>query len=330
MENLEKPFNLASLLQKFMKKILILVAILLLALVISYFAIPEKLQISKVALLSSNKRKAYRCLTEENLLNKFLEKSTNDAKSDTGYAFTHNGISFLFRQRMFDLVEVGIVTGGDTLESFISLTELSPDSSSLVWSSSMEAASNPFTRMSNYWKGRKVHKSMSEKLDRYQQLVVNDDEVYGLKIERSQVTDSLLVTAKKTTTAFPSREEYYGLINKLQQYIAHSGAAPSNFPMLNISTADSTSFITTVAVPVNKVLPGNGEIAFKRMFPGNILITEVRGGVDAVEAGFSGLNNYVSDYQLVPPAISFQSLVTDRLVVKDSSQWITKLYFPVF
>ena len=312
-----------------MKKILIVVAVLLCALLISYLALPAKLQISKVALLSSNKRKAYRCLTEEHLLNKFLERS-NAPSIQPGYAFTNNGLTFLFRQRMFDLVEVGIVSGQDTLESFISLRELSPDSSALQWSSTLPPTNNPFSRISNYWKGRKVYNSMSEILERYEKLVVNDEEVYELKIERALVTDSLLVTTKKTTPLYPTRSEYYAMINQLQGYIREAGAAPANFPMLNISTTDSTSFITTVAVPVNKVLPGKGDITFKRMFPGNILITEVRGNTEAIEKGFRGLNNFVSDYQLVPPAISFQSLVTDRMAQVDSSQWITKLYFPVY
>ncbi len=313
-----------------MKKFLLVSAVLLAALIVSYFVIPRELQISKVALLSSNKRKAYRCLTDESLLNQFLKKQDGGAKVGGSSSFNHNGITFQFRQRMFDLVEVGIVDGSDSLESFITLTELSPDSSSLVWSTSMAPTNNPFSRIGNYWRARKIHQSMSEILEQYTRLVSNDEIVYGLKIERAQVTDSLLVTTKKTSSVAPTKEEYYGMIQQLQQYVAETGASPANFPMLNISTADSTSFTTTVALPVNKVLPGKGDISFKRMFPGNILVTEVKGGTSAINWGFQGLNNYVSDYQLVPPAISFQSLVTDRLAVQDSTQWITKLYFPVF
>ncbi len=100
--------------------------------------------------------------------------------------------------------------------------------------------------------------------------------------------------------------------------------------MLNIAMIDSNHIETTVAIPVNKEIKDNGSIRFKRMFPGNILTAEVKGGMNTVEEGFRQLNNYVSDHQLVPPAISFQSLVTDRLTEKDSLKWITKLYYPIF
>ena len=37
----------------------------------------------------------------------------------------------------------------------------------------------------------------------------------------------------------------------------------------------------------------------------------------------------MDDYHLTSPAISFQSLVTDRQVEKDSLKWITKIYYPI-
>jgi effector-binding domain-containing protein len=132
------------------------------------------------------------------------------------------------------------------------------------------------------------------------------------------------------TKKYPSQQEYYNLIKKLQDYIATNGASPANYPMLNIAEIDSNNFVTTVAIPVNKVLPDTGPIVFKKMFPGNILTAEVKGGVHAIEEGFRQLNHYVSDYQLVLPAIPFQSLITDRLVEADTSKWMTKLYYPIY
>lgn len=156
------------------------------------------------------------------------------------------------------------------------------------------------------------------------------EHVYGLNIQRTRVTDSLLVTTKITGQKYPATEEYYDLIKKLQNYMAANEAAPVNYPMLNIAEIDSNNFVTTVAIPVNKVLPDKGAILFKRMFSGNILTAEVKGGVFVIEEGFKQLNHYISDYQLVSPAIPFQSLVTDRLMETDTSKWITKLYYPVF
>ena len=84
-----------------------------------------------------------------------------------------------------------------------------------------------------------------------------------------------------------------------------------------------------VAIPVNKVLPDAGEIQMKRMIPGNILVTEIRGGEATIDAAFDTFDKLITDYRKTSPAIPFQLLITNRQVVRDTSKWITKLYYPV-
>jgi effector-binding domain-containing protein len=194
----------------------------------------------------------------------------------------------------------------------------------------MKMSNNPFKRVQQYLKAKKIHGGMSYILEQLKQFVSNKRNVYGLIIERTLVTDSLLVTSKTKTNNYPSQQEYYDLIKKLQDYIATNGASPANYPMLNIAEIDNNNFVTTVAIPVNKVLPDKGPILFKRMFPGKILTAEVKGGMYSIEKGFKQLNHYISDHQLSTPAIPFQSLITDRLLETDTSKWITKLYYPIY
>jgi hypothetical protein len=62
---------------------------------------------------------------------------------------------------------------------------------------------------------------------------------------------------------------------------------------------------------------------------GNILITEIKGGSASIDKAFKEMENYVSDYRRTPPAIPFQSLVTDRMKEPDTSKWITRIFYPV-
>ncbi|HLL44934.1 MAG TPA: hypothetical protein VK369_17410 [Segetibacter sp.] len=86
---------------------------------------------------------------------------------------------------------------------------------------------------------------------------------------------------------------------------------------------------TMVAIPVNRLLESNRQFVFKRMVPGNILVSEVNGGVFTVQEARRQMDNYVEDNELTSPAIPFESLITDRLKEKDTSKWITKLYYPI-
>jgi hypothetical protein len=314
-----------------MKKILLLVSVvIILGLISSLLLIPNNIKITKVGLLQANKRTAYRCLSQEDLMQKYLKSSETKASAKNEFYFNYNDVGFQFRPRMFDLVEVAITNDVNKLNSFISLNALSPDSTLVEWRTEMKTSANPLKRIHQFLQAQRIHKSMSDILISLAEFVINKDSVYDLSIERTFVTDSLLVTTKTSMNEYPSEHYYYDMIKNLQDYISSQGATATNYPMLNITSIDSNKYDVTVAVPVNKVLPNKGSIFFKRMFPGNILMAEVKGGIWSVEEGFIKINNYVSDYQLVPPAISFQSLVTDRMAEKDSTKWITKLYYPIF
>ncbi len=314
-----------------MKKIvLLLLAIMIVLTASTYIFISNNVKIAKVALINANQRIAYRCLTEADLLHQVLKEAQSTSSNDSMFFLKSNDIDFQFKQRMFDVIEVLIIDKSLKLKSFISLIEISPDSAAVEWKTEMKMSTNPFKRIKQYFHAKKIHESMSFILAQLQKFVSNRENVYGLNIERGMVTDSLLVTTRITTNRLPSHLKYYALIKKLQDYIADNGASPANYPMLNITAIDSDKFQTTVAVPINKILPDNRDIVFKRMFPGKILSTEIKGGEYAVETGFKELSNYISDNQLTSPAIPFQSLVTNRVMEPDTSKWITKLYYPIY
>ena len=85
-----------------------------------------------------------------------------------------------------------------------------------------------------------------------------------------------------------------------------------------------------VAIPVSKSIPTNNNFLFKRMVPGKILVTEVKGGTYTTGEALKQLEIYRSDNHLRSPAIPFESLVTDRSREPDTSKWVTKIYYPVF
>ena len=62
---------------------------------------------------------------------------------------------------------------------------------------------------------------------------------------------------------------------------------------------------------------------------GNILVTEVKGGKAEINKAYKQIMNYMADHSRTPPAIPFESLVTDRRNEPDSNKWITRIYYPV-
>ena len=163
----------------------------------------------------------------------------------------------------------------------------------------------------------------------FARFVENEESVYGFRVVPETVKDTLLITTSRETDRFPTTAEYYSLIDTLRSYAAERGASETNYPMLHITPADNRRHLVRVAVPVDRVLSGKGPIQFKRMVPGNILTVEWRGGIHSVMTIMQLLDTYISEHRFRSPAIPFQSLVTDRRQQPDTTQWLTKIYYPV-
>ncbi len=209
-----------------------------------------------------------------------------------------------------------------------------PDKENVVstWAVSNVAATGFMDRIRTYFELRRMKSAMEKIQDGIGGLMTNDKLIYGFNVRLSQQTDSTLVSIKTETTYPPGYGEIYGKIKALSAYASKAGAAATNSPMLNLNKVSASTWSYMVALPINKELGNKGEILAKRMFSGGkILITDsIIGGNTKIEEAIIQLEKYRIDGNFMSPAIPFQSMITNRSLEKDSSRWITKLYYPVY
>jgi hypothetical protein len=308
---------------------LLMLAILIAAL---YIFIPNKLEISKTAYLSIAPDVANRNVSEESRwINWWPNKSSNENTrpgNKPGYLVC-NEISYKIIPTSINAIEVLILPKDDTLNSTILIIPLKQDSTALHWKGVIETGYNPFKKIQYYQQAKLIQKCMDDIFKNLQSFFEKKENLYSIPIERRIVTDTILVTLKANTIHYPTTKEVYDLISRLKQYISMEGAEETNHPMLHVLKPDSNRFVTMVAIPINKVIKNSGGFAFKRMVPGNILVTEIRGGNHSVKKAFTELETYIKDYDLSSPAIPFESLVTNRMNEPDTAKWITRIYYPI-
>lgn len=309
------------------KYILALLFLLILITASIYLLIPEQLPVSKTAFITAHGKTVHRNLIDTSLLKKMA--ATNDVTA-AGNRLSFDNISFQFKEQLTDNISVPISCGEDMYESYLSIHTINPDSCAIEWRTALHTGHNPFKKIQQYFLGKKIQNSMARLLGMVDSFATSTENIYAIKINREKVTDTLLISTKARTPGKPTTDDYYTLINTLQTYASAQGVNAVNYPMLHVELIDSNLYETMVALPINKPVPDKGNIIFKKMIAGNILTAEVKGGDKNIEEGFSKIGNYVSDFNLVSPAISFQSLVTNRQLERDSTKWVTKLYTPVF
>lgn len=309
------------------KAFLSIIALLGLVLAAVYIFIPGTLKISLTTGIAANKDGLYRKLS--NPANWSQWWPGNKMPDSTGtYEFDHTG----FRPGAPRTLSLPIMIIDESQETTAELTflALGADSSTLHLEAGLTGSFNPLTRIRNYFKAKKLKEKLSVILQSIDTTYRVISHLYDYDIQKKTVVDSNLVFTAAEIKKTPDPALIYSMVAKLNNFIRLQNATATGFPMLNVYTRDSIDYLVKVAIPVDRKLPDAGDIHYRWMLGGgNILITEVKGGPGEIKKAYIQILNYINDHQRIAPAIPFESLVTDRTLEKDSSKWITRIYYPV-
>ena len=309
-----------------MKKLLLLLFIFFALLITgSYLFFPAKIHLKKTMYAQTSPNSAVKFLLNEKNWHSWWPASI---KNPNDSVFPFKDFEYAVNWKMISGDSILIKSKDGFVRSLINVVPISKDSVGFQWDGELQSQVNIFNRIRSYYTQKKLQNNADAILNALKIHLENDEKVYGINIEHRMVVDTLLISTKKTFAAYPTVEQVYELVNDLKKYIIINAALQTNPPMLHV-VQDSNLFKTMVAIPINKTVQNSERFIIKKMVAGKILISEIKGGSGNAEAGIKTLESYMDDYHLTSPAISFQSLVTDRQKEKDSTKWVTKIYYPI-
>ena len=204
------------------------------------------------------------------------------------------------------------------------------DSSLLSLTRTQATGWNPFSRISK-WVERRVSADYSDPLLKSLCTFFDDPtRVYGFSIKRDKVVHVSWMSAKQTFDHLPTVSEIYNLLDGLVAYIESQNGVIQADPILHVRSLDDQTMELMVAYPTDRALKPNDRYSVKSMIPGFLLVGEIRGGPHSISQAEQNLEYYMRDHKLQSPAIPFQTLITNRAKVADTTQWVTRLNYPVF
>lgn len=309
---------------------ILIVAIVMIALL--YVLIPGNIVIKKAVTVNVAPLAISRILIENRNWNKgWPGDDSTIIKKDAGQSVYFNGNSYSVTDWKYRSIILAIHRDDDMIATAsLNIIPISKDSVKLDWEAIMPASNNPFSRFNSYRESKQIENDVEKMLYKMASWFSKKTNVYKIEIRRESVKDTALLSTYHSGNGYPKPELIYSMIGQLKQYIASRQAVVTGYPMLNIYTKDSITYLTKVALPVDKRLPDSGTMTYKWMLPGgNILVSDVKGDQRAIDKAFEQIEYYLADYGLQSPAIPFLSLITDRMQEKDPSKWITRIYYPV-
>lgn len=307
------------------KMLLILVVFIALIFTGLYLFIPAKIHFRKSMYVQTSPNSAARFLLDDKAWHNWWPAEPTN-KDDTLFPYKEYQYAVNWKMIMGDSVRIKTKNG--YVNSLLNIIPINKDSTGFQWEGESAAETNIFKRVNNYFAQRKLQDNAAEIFTALKVYLEKNENVYGINIEHSMVVDTLLISTKKTFNSYPNTKQVYEMINDLKTYINKNAVLQTNPPMLHV-VQDSGMFKTMVALPISKSIPNTDKFIIKKMIAGKILITEAKGGSANAEATIKKVETYMDDYKMISPAISFQSLVTDRLKETDSTKWITKIYYPI-
>ncbi len=310
-----------------MKKWILIVS-LFVALITSilYFLIPSNKNTGCKVIVNCTESGAARKITNvKNWQLWWAGKKINDT------LYTHQNFTYRIDRMLLNGIETTIFNNGDSVKGFLQIIYYGNDSTQFQWIyNNINYSANPLTRFEQYFALRKCRKNIVLLLGGMKNYFDRPENIYGLKITTEKVAETSMISVKNTFQQYPSTQEIYGMVQSVKEYIQKKGGQQAGYPMLHVEKEGQAVFEAMVALPTKSDLPAEARFELKHMHLGFILTADVKGGAYSVVKGEEELTNYFRDYKKNSPAISFQSLVTDRLTETDSTKWVTRLYYPVF
>jgi hypothetical protein len=307
----------------------VLVFVLILLFTLPYIFIPSKLTIASVGSTPCGLPGVFRSLTKKDDWIKWWPapegKNMPFCTDFSECRFNFRGYTYAVTNKYYNALSIEISKGNQDYDSRIDLISLHGDSTYIRWAYSVQTSINPIERIKNYREAARQKQNLDTLLFYLKNFTSFTKNIYGRDIQLIMPTDTTLIVIKLKTPAFPNTEEIYHSIRSLREYASANNAKEINYPMLMPSKSTPGAYETFVALSIDKALPGKGDIAYRRYVPWKDLMVEVNGGDSSVSQAGESLNNYIMDNQIQVVSKTFQSLVTDRSIEKDSSKWITRL-----
>ncbi len=308
----------------------LLILLLVLATIAIYILIPATLKIAAVNIVSANSEAAFRVISKPANWVKWTTGALPAITGDENIgAFTNDTHTFYIKEILHNAAKIKATGGSLQTSSLFTILPITKDSSVMKWESEITTGSNPLTKIQRYRQALALKKSIGSILDRLQQYLEKQENLYGYNFHVATTTDTLLVAYKNSSPNYPDTKTLYNNIFKLQQYVINKGGKQIAPPMLNITKQDDSSYNYMIALPVDKKINAENPYLYRKLVAGNFLITKVYGGEYIVNHAMSMMQLYMNDYGKTSMAIPFCRLITDRLSQTDTTKWETEIYFPV-
>lgn len=291
-----------------------------------YLYIPTTIKISTYRVSKVHELSAIRLFND----NKILSKCLSSYNNPTSNQLSLNGINFKLKPGLSNIIGVDIDSKNIKTQSFITASPVTNESTVISWFLEFKTNWNPIQRLKDYNEALEIKKATAQILNTITDFVEKPVNVYGYDIKEVTLSDTVLITTKFISKSHPNSQQIYTAVDALNMYLKKFSRNILNNPMVTILENPTKDFTIMVGISIDGEIPETDKFKIKRMpVNGKMFVTDIIGGNAIIQQGYESMKLYTIDTKRPSPAVPFELLVNDRRQITDSSQWETRIYYPV-
>jgi effector-binding domain-containing protein len=291
-----------------------------------YIYIPNAIKVSSFKISNAFELTATRLLADP----KLLPKSMGANYDSNNHKITVNGIEFTIQPALSNLVEIDIASKHIKTKSFITANGVTKQTTAINWFFEFKTTLNPIQRFSDYQEAIEIKNATNDILNHMSAFLEAPKYIYGYDIKEVTLQDTILITTKFVSKGLPTNAQIYAQADGLIKYLTDFKKVAINNPMVTVLENPNNDYTIMVGISINGEIPQTEKYRIKRMpVNGKMFVTDATGGYQSIQNGYAALKSFLLDSKRPSPAVPFELLLNDRRLIADSTEWQTRIYYPV-
>jgi effector-binding domain-containing protein len=315
-----------------MKKTLLISGTLLLLFLLSiYLFIPKAIRIKSQIHISASDANALKYISYSAGWDKWWpEKNSMEGTENKLEEFCDDSFCYQVLKTINSGADIKLKSKDLNSITALRYMPIGKDSMEVSLQTELRSGNSPIQRIFNYQKAGEITDNFDDVLHSMKAFFDNEKLVYGIDVKQDVVRHKTLLTIEKASSTYPDVNFVYKMVTDLTRNIRQYAGKETAAPMLNVYMPNQKNYMVTVAIPVSKEIPFTKPIFINTMVNGKLLVAEIKGGPQTIKNAMHAFDQYLKDKDLSSPAMPYEMMLTDRSIVRDTSKWVTQIYYPVY
>lgn len=196
----------------------------------------------------------------------------------------------------------------------------------LSWCYTSEIGYNPFARFTVSIAEGIVAKKIDYGL---QLLKENLKTTPKFSCKKVELLERNYVSVKVTCLNSDIKKEMGQAYTNLMVFIEQSNVEMIGYPLCFYHNYDVQSTTFEAAIPISKKIEGSDDIMVKTLPKGDYVTTAYNGSYDKIQVAYQALTQWMTDNKIEAQGMPFDEYVTNPAEEKDTTKWITNIYYPL-